>query len=120
MSILSSGEQVAFNEDFNRVFKAEHDSARRDESIVDEVAELLKEGGECYPFSHVNMFEAIGQVSDGKQQIISAYFATALDYKGNNNLANHGLYTSIRLIVQEYWNDVAETIATRNVDARLS
>ena len=120
MSILSSGEQVAFNEDFNRVFSAEHRADKRDTAIADEVAEILTKDGFCYPFRPVNMFEALGQVSDAKQAVIQAFFATAHDYQGNNNQANHALYVCIRFIVQEYWNDVAETIAARNVDARLS
>lgn len=117
---LSHGEQVAFNEDFNRVFKVERRSDARDASILEESAELLKEGGECYPFTRENLFEALGQISDGKQKIISTYFCTAHAAEGRADLANHGLYVAIKILAQEYWSGVAQVLAVRNVDARLS
>ena len=117
---LSHGEQVAFNEDFKRIFDAEHRAEARDVAISDEITELLKEGGKCDPLTFANFSEAIENISDEKKKIILAYFATAHEAKGNNDLANHGLYVAMRFMVQEYWCHAAEKIAERNVDARLS
>jgi hypothetical protein len=120
MSNLRRAEQAAFNEDFNRIFAAEHRADARDAAIEDEMKTLLEIGGECYPFSPANMFEALTQISDGKQAMIQSFFATANDAKGFNDLANHGFYTATRFAVNEYWQDAAKTIAVRNVDSRLS
>lgn len=120
MSILSSGEQIAFNDDYKRYLDAEDRADARHVAIEDEVVELMKEGGECYPFTRANMFEALGEISDSRQNIITAYFCTAHESKGSNDFANNGVYIAIRAMVNEYWLDTAKMIATLNIDGKLS
>ena len=120
MSILNGGETIAFNEDYKRVLDAEDRAAAREALIEDEIAELLKEGGLCYPYSAANIFEALAQSSNGRQNVISAFFHVANKSNGADNLANHGLYVVMRNAVDDYCEGAAKVIATRNVDARLS
>lgn len=120
MSILSSGEQIAFNDDFKRAFDADARAEARNTEIDDEVEYLLKRGNECYPFSGKNIFEAMRESSDAQQVVMGAFFGVAHDHTGSDNLANHGLYVMLRNIAQEYWEKTAIVLASRSVDERLS
>jgi len=97
-----------------------HEAAKMlDETIEAEKESLLAVGGECYPFSMVNMFEALTQVSDAKKSVVAAFFASAYADGGRNDNTNHCLYLAMKLVITEYWDDVAQKLATENIERSL-
>ena len=116
---MNQAESAQFHQEHSDYHRKEEAADKRAEAIDDEVTSLLAKDGECYPFRADNFAEAIENISDAKKVVMSAFFATANDYKGFNDLANHGFFTTVRFMVQEYWDAAALKIAAKNVDARM-
>jgi len=86
---------------------AKEDEAERVQDWKDDyVEELLAEGGDCYPFKHGNLQEAIAELKLHEAILLSSYAHVA--HKLPSQSSKEYLAEYLGKIVYAYWKDAAE------------
>ncbi|HKI53908.1 MAG TPA: hypothetical protein VJ987_07265 [Anaerolineales bacterium] len=98
-----------FRRELNDHLDAEADAQRMAELHDDEVKFLTSPGQEFYPFTHDHIQEALGNMPENHQMVISAYIGAADDLP-DNEICQSFATNVIRKFIREYWETVASEV----------
>ena len=88
------------------------DSKDQKEAMFEQkVKDLLSEDGECYPWTHDNVMEAL---SESDSLALSTAIIVSHDLP-KNEFSQFAVADAARTIVMDYWQKMAEHIAERDL-----
>jgi hypothetical protein len=87
----------------------------RKEMIAERAKDRLSEGGDCYPWSIPNIFEALAQCSLGDEAEIGCSFNAARKLP-DNTFSQRLVVQSIEDVVKRYWERTALIMEAREYE----
>jgi len=89
--------------------------AEERQAMIEERAnELMQEGGDCFPFTLKNIFEALGNLNESSELVLATFISAAALPSANDYLQQLAGQNIVRQI-REYWQSVALVIAEKEV-----
>lgn len=84
---------------------------QRQDLIETKAKELMKQGGECYPWQHDRILEAIAQTDS---TVLTDYIRVAI-LQPDNFFSQAQVVGAIHGIIEAYWLEVAKSVAEKEM-----